>query len=215
MPYNYRNTAFIETDFFNLDFWTHHEGAVGGHWLGSGVEGHPGVAYLDAYTFGDVTGLCSIYMDGNIYLNSVTTTQINLVMPYPLSEATNEYIARFGFCDTGIADINKGIYFLYDRLNHGINWQCVTATSAGVGTMTDTGVPVVSDWVGLQINVNPTATSVEFLIDGVSVATHTTNIPTTSTARNYLHVTANSGSPHPTLYFDYYSLRQDLATPRA
>jgi len=52
----------------------------------------------------------------------------------------------------------------------------------GTLTQTDTGVAVDTDWHLFEIVVNAAGSSVDFNIDGTTVATHTTNIPTSDIA---------------------------------
>lgn len=70
-----------------------------------------------------------------------------------------------------------GIYFEYDRATHGANWHAI-CRSNGTETATDTSTAVTTNLVNLKAIVNAGGTSVEFFIDGTSVATITTNIPT-------------------------------------
>jgi hypothetical protein len=54
--------------------------------------------------------------------------------------------------------------------------------AAASSTRTTTSVAVVAnDWYDLEAWVNEDASSVDFLINGTLVATHTTNIPASST----------------------------------
>ena len=76
----------------------------------------------------------------------------------------------------------QGAYFVYDSqgLYGGVaspNWKCYTrdATLGGF-TVTDTGVPAVGT-AALRIDVNAAGTAVQYRVNGVLVATHTTTIP--------------------------------------
>jgi len=83
-----------------------------------------------------------------------------------------------GYRDAGATD---GIYFRYSPADGDTNWFAVTEAS-GTATETDSSVtPAVDTWVNFRIEVNAGGTSVVFKLDGSTVATHTTNIPSSST----------------------------------
>ena len=67
-----------------------------------------------------------------------------------------------------------GIYFQATDTG---NWQAVT--NDGTATTSDTGVAQATTFKRFEYLINAAGTSVAFYIDGVLVATHTTNIPTT------------------------------------
>jgi len=109
------------------------------------------------------------------------------VMVPTLSTSTERYQYVFGFFDTlTAANQVDGCYILYDEggVSTGsaasANWQAVTVNnSARTFTNSSTGV-AANTWTKLEIEINAAGTSVSFLVDGVSIATHTTNIPTGS-----------------------------------
>jgi hypothetical protein len=74
-----------------------------------------------------------------------------------------------------------GIIMDYDQ-NPTPNWLAKT-TTGGVSTYTDLGISAndPNAWRVLKVVINSTATSVDFYIDGVLLATHTTNIPPVTT----------------------------------
>lgn len=94
-----------------------------------------------------------------------------------LSTLIDEFIVVFGFGDnfTGGSANTNDISFVYDRTTS-VNWITRT-TAAGIATTTTTSVPVSTSFNHLGINVNAAGTSVDFLVNDVVVATHTTNIP--------------------------------------
>jgi len=111
------------------------------------------------------------------------TTTMSLEIKYQvqtLSTVTEEFIDRVGWhnSSTSAAPTN-GVYFEYDRLNFGANWQAVT-NKAGTITRDDTGVAVAANtWVFLHIRV-VNDTSAQFFINGTLVDTITTSIPNAS-----------------------------------
>lgn len=107
-----------------------------------------------------------------------------------LSTVTDRYATVFGFVNTGTAiDQTNSVHFEYDEGGVATggsaspNWKCVTVDN-GSRTRTTTSVAVAtSTFQALKIVVNAAGTSAAFYIDGVLVATHTTNIPTAAARR--------------------------------
>jgi hypothetical protein len=121
-----------------------------------------------------------------------------------LSVALQRYVLRSGWSSMNLPNtINYGITFEYQDNENGGRWQAITHD--GTETTTDTGVTVTaSTWYKLEIIVNTAGTSVEFLIDDVSVATNTTNIPTGTGFENFHsdHIMKLVGTTQRTVYLD-------------
>ena len=95
-----------------------------------------------------------------------------------LADVTNSYRIFTGFnssYDSTTAPTIRSAGLFYD--NNNVNWQAYTYNSS-TGTITDTGVAAVADgsYNTFLTRVNGT-TNVEFFINGVLVATNTTNLP--------------------------------------
>ena len=137
---------------------------------------------------------------------------------HTLSNGTEAFTTIMGFLDSvsGVVPTD-GAYFRYtDSVNSG-KWQAVTRSN-GTETATDTGLTVVADaWKLFEIEVNPAGTSVVFKIDGATVATNTTNIPTGAgretgyglASNKSAGTTATSG-----LYVDFAEVEVDFASSR-
>lgn len=100
-----------------------------------------------------------------------------------LSTSSEEYVYELGFQDSwafgGVG--GEAIYFLYDRAtNTDGEWRAITRSSS-TNTTTDTAVAVTTAVQKMRIQIN-NSSSVMFFINDVLVATHTTNIPSLSTA---------------------------------
>jgi hypothetical protein len=93
-----------------------------------------------------------------------------------LSTETEEYVDRHGFMNTTTSTApTNGAYFEYDRANYGANWQLVTVAASTV-TRVDTGVAAIGLFRLFEIEVTGNS-EVNAYIEGVLVATSTTNIP--------------------------------------
>lgn len=112
-------------------------------------------------------------------------TRVNLSQ---LSTVSEEFQFALGFLDSfpGTTQTDA-VCFLYDRAGVSTgsaasdNWQILTASN-GTRTYTTTSVPVVdaNTWIKLGISINAGGNLATYYIDGASVGTITTNIPTGS-----------------------------------
>lgn len=138
-----------------------------------------------------------------------------------LSTSTERYriIIGYGSQATNAAEAN-GIFFTYDEggTQNGsaasANWQCITSAN-NVRTQNTTTVAANNTaWQKLSIEVNAAGTQVQFLIDNVVVATHTTNIPagTAQTVTPKIQIVKAVGATSRTFYADYLSYRQTYTT---
>lgn len=179
-----------------------------------------GIYSLDLGT--TTTGRCALYSSTN---NAAINVQLGKgrarfqakAAIHTLSNGTDTYSTRIGFYDGLAAESTDGVFFRYtDSVNSG-KWQAVTRSN-GTETATDTGVTAVADtWQRFEIDVNAAGTSVVFRIDGATVATNTTNIPT-GTGRDFGYgamslksagTTATSGG-----YFDWLEVEYLFTTVR-
>lgn len=98
-----------------------------------------------------------------------------------LSSAAQEYTATFGLNDNSAYDANgnavDGVYFCYNRLVNGDFWTLKTASNSVITTTVTATAVVASTLYRLGVLIKD-GTSAEFFINGVSVGSHTTNIPT-------------------------------------
>jgi hypothetical protein len=87
------------------------------------------------------------------------------------ADPTTQHVAAFRY-DTGL----DGTAF----------WRCVTAGGSAATVTVSTVAIAAATSYELKIEVNSAGTSVRFFVNGVLAATHTTNLPTTSTALGYI-----------------------------
>jgi len=94
-----------------------------------------------------------------------------------LSTATQEYALSIGWLNTASALAQTaGLYFTYNRLVNGNNWQAVS--TATTSTTVDTGVAVgTTNFVKLRIETNNALSQASYYIDDVLVATISTTLP--------------------------------------
>jgi hypothetical protein len=155
-----------------------------------------------------------------IYLLSTDTLFMEMLVKIDtLSDGTNTYGAWAGsrsLASGGTSTPDNAISFLYYTQSPGsgiaasVNWQTVTA-SGGVRTYTTTSTAVAAGaWVKLQIKA--ITGRIEFFVNGVSVATHTTNIPTGLMLSGELYKSA--GTSARTMNIDYYIIQRKYSTAK-
>ena len=177
---------------------------------GSQSTGYAGV-------FGTITANNFMALGGGV-VSFITSTLIPT-----LSTSLERYRISLGFGSIGTnANDANGIFFTYDEggtqngTSASPNWQCVTSVSS-VRTLTLTSVPAsTTAWQKFSIEINTTATSVEFYIDNVLVATHTTNIPTGTSqlVTPKIQISKSIGTTSRTFFVDYIGYKQTFTTLR-
>ncbi len=101
-------------------------------------------------------------------------------------------------------DPAAGIFFKHND-DISANWQVVTRNSSTSTTTTTTIAVTADQWYKLRFVVNAAGNSVEFYIDDVLVATHTTNIPTSTTGMRIVAKTEKtSGNTDMTFSTDWW-----------
>lgn len=183
----------------------------------AGNSGHPGIMGNQA-TGGAATSVmamshASLGATGSFQLGGGAITMVWYFNIRALSTAAPRYTTRFGFGDTFTSsDQANGVYFEYsDNINSG-QWVIKTA-NASARTTTNSATTVTTGWHKAQIDINAGATSITFTMDGVSLGTITTNIPTGSITPFYL-VAAGAAITADINYIDLFTLTQTLTTPR-
>jgi len=177
---------------------------------GSQLTGHAGV-------YGTTTGSAFTAIGGG-----VISFGTSIYIP-TLSTSIERYRIVLGF---GTSVLNQsdpsGIFFTYDEggIQNGTsaspNWQCVTALS-NVRTLTTTSVAAnTTAWQKFTIEINAAGTSVQFFIDNVLVATHTTNIPSgvSQLVTTKIQIAKSVGTTARSFFADYFGYKQTYTTPR-
>lgn len=157
---------------------------------------------------GSASGLC--FGSGRNYIK--TRARIS-----NLSSTDEAFTLRLGWTDgiTGNAPTD-GAYFRYTDTENGGRWTCV-CVSASTETTVDSGVSVAANtWAKLEIEINAAATSAVFKIDGNTVATITTNIPSggaRGTCTGFW-ITKTAGTTNRYMDLDYVQEVNEFTTPR-
>lgn len=144
---------------------------------GTDMVNHPGIISTS------VTTLTTDYAilggsSGAVLFGGAVWKAEALIAINTLSDGTDTYTYRFGFLDsTTAADAVDGVYIEYNSASSA-NWIMGTSSNS-TRTKTASSTAVVAGvWTRLGVIVNATGTSVEYFVNGVSIGTVTTNIPT-------------------------------------
>lgn len=179
----------------------------------AGEASHPGIYRVTPGT--TTTGYAGIYtvtVQTKVVPAAGTAFEIGIKIG-TLSTAGDEYVLRIGLGDSINASAHTvGVWFEYDRLNYGANWQRCTVDGGAI-TRADTGIAVATGWVRLRCEIASGAA--EFFINDVSGGTNKSAVPNASNCSpNYL-VNKTAGTTALYFYIDYYHLYMDLtASPR-
>jgi len=160
-------------------------------------------------TFSGTTASARIFMPNDSVILGYGETICELgTRTTTLSDGTDTYTLSAGFGD-GVGNGTDAVMFRYTHDENSGKWTLV-ARSNSTETTADSGVTVAANtYYRLRIVVNAAGNSVQYFINGSSVGTITTNIPTGSSRG----VTANwslvksAGSTNRFAYIFYYYLK--------
>ena len=133
-----------------------------------------------------------------------------------LSDGTQTFTVRGGFMSDMGGDAPNGVFWRYTHSVNSGNWQGVARTN-NIETATNfSTAPVTSGWQRLTIVVNAAGTSAEFFINGTSVGTVASNIPTASSRETAIgfSIIKSAGTTARTLLMDYIYFAMRFATQR-
>jgi predicted outer membrane repeat protein len=143
------------------------------------VAGHGGIVQ---HTTGTATtgraGMLSTNAAGILLGNSWYWRYESMIRIGTLSDGTNRYTYRAGFIDSPSAESTDGIFFRYvDNVNTG-QWQLVCRSNGTETATNSTTAPAAATWYRLTIIVNPAGNNAEFFVNGTSIGTCASNLPT-------------------------------------
>lgn len=141
---------------------------------GTGESDAPGIQVLSTSTSG--TGLAQMSKNaaGVLFGGGIFVFESRIRLS-DLSDVSETYTIRVGFADN--VSPTDGVYFEY---SHGVNsgqWRGV-AMNNSTPTNVDSAVAVTTDWTRLKVVVAADGSSAEFFVNGASVGTAGSNIPT-------------------------------------
>jgi hypothetical protein len=177
-------------------------------------QNHPGQS--DFYTGTQNVGRCSVSVS-NVLVHGGGFEFYEMLINIPtLANGTQDYIIRMGTGDQNASasagvDHNNGVYFEYQG-NAQANWVLKTA-NGGTRTSTTSSTAVATGWTKLRIEVTG-SNKAEYFINGTSVGTITTNIPTVNSTGQCFKLEKKVGTTGVRMFLDYYQMHYEFATAR-
>lgn len=188
--------------------------------IGTPTADHPGVVQTTCNSGSSAAsgiivgqGHTSIVSRGIILGGGEITysTVINLSVLGVLNQDYNAYLG-IGDLSDAATEVTNGVYFHYTRLTNSGNWVGKTA-SGGSRNSVNSSVAASTNWVKLGFVINAAASSVEFFINGVSIGTQASTIPTTDIGFFY-QMDNISGANNKTMSIDLLNYNQTLTNAR-
>lgn len=137
-------------------------------------------------TTNNATGKAVLHSSGgnNRIMAGGASQTIEWRIRLPTLSGTPQYNIKVGLQDgNAIGDPANGVYLYYSSTINSGNWRGVTR-NASTSTNVDSSIAVVANtWVKLKMQINSAGTSVEFFVDGVSIGSSSSNIPTGNAMR--------------------------------
>jgi hypothetical protein len=179
---------------------------------------HPGIVEFPNLTSGDryifLTARTSASNDPRTILIGGGEITLTLWMRWQAAPTAGSFF--FGLNNAyDLATATDSVGFVVSDFSSSTD---IVATTTNTSTSTTTGTGVAGDFTTfkkLQMVINNDATSVAFYIDGTLEATHTTNIPATSTQLAYTFGGGTTGNSAMTIEADFIEFRQTLTGTRA
>lgn len=198
---------------WNDTLWDVRASGTGSDCKAIGIDSsHPGV--IELITGTDTGGKASANFTnrsgsnaGNFVFGGNYTYKAYIDIPV-LATGGDDYDLYIGQTDGWVFGTPfDGAYLRYDRATS-LNWLTVTVNT-GVATSTDSGVAVTTGWHTVMIV--GTASGATFYVDGVSLGTNTTHLPTATLNLNSFLVFKTAGTTSRTFYQDYFFYMQQVS----
>lgn len=176
---------------------------------------HHGILILNTGT--TTTGRGSVFLSNAVGTGTMRVTGGTIHMEWDvqvptLSTSTDRFQFRCGFGDSITTDFSNGVYFEYDD-SLSANWRIKTANAA-TRTTTDSGVVVAAgSWYKLAFDISVSGTSALFSINGTSVGTIATNLPTLDVTPTAF-LLKSVGTTNRSVYIDYFFMTAALGSAR-
>ncbi len=150
------------------------------------------------------------FVNNNAFMNSAGTKILKWrERIVTLSDGTNTFIWRGGFSNTiAAADGSQSVGFRYTHSENGGRFVCVSRQN-NTETKADSGITVVANqFYTFEVRLN--TTNATYYIDGVLVATITTNLPTNGGSQYFgycFQLIKSVGTTARTVQYDYYHVK--------
>lgn len=182
--------------------------------VGTADTNHPGVVQLSTGT--TTTGRAVLGNQNTtsiIYAGGGKIRFLVVAKIVALSDGTNTFTVRMGLNTDFTTDGTDSVMFRYSSALNGGEWQGV-CRAASAETALDTNVACDTNWHSFEFEINAAASSTEFFIDGASVGTVASNIPTATTTLLPAQINKSAGTTARTMLVDAYQYIAEFTTAR-
>lgn len=181
----------------------------------TGEVGHPGVFVSTivgtaAASTGFLKSTTPANSSGTVVVGGGVITFTALINLTTLLVSPQAGQARCGLMDEISGAPTVGIHLQYDSSSP--NWLLYMRNN-GTNTFVDSGIAATTGWHVIKIVISALGDSVSLFLDGVSIATATTNIPT-DPMKWGTQVQKTAGTAAFSIKTDYIAMRQDFTTNR-
>ncbi|MFO0089533.1 MAG: hypothetical protein ACK518_01740, partial [bacterium] len=178
---------------------------------------------IESLTSANNTGQAGWQYGGTaLFIGTGAITLETYVNITTLSTLAERFYTFFGYATgSNYANILNNIAIVYDEggvylsANASPNFKCITRAGSTITTTVTSIAVTAGQWYKLRIVINAAASSVEFYIDNVLRATHTTNIPLTTTPMFIGNgIVKTTGSTARAMQTDYFMYEEIFTNPR-
>jgi hypothetical protein len=178
-----------------------------GNWIGA----------IDVQRGTTVAGYAVVKKANGVRLSAGSlTSEFTIRTDANLPTSGQNYNVRVGFADSGVGGSNptNGLWFLINQANTP-NFVINSRAGGTTTTVITSSAYAVSTWYTLRIDVNSAGTLVTFYVNGVSVGTTSTNIPTsTQPIAPFAQIESVAGIQNRVVTLDYFSYTHVLTSAR-
>ena len=208
------NRFYVYDDMINKNYYQNNTANGGGTDNPDVDNNHPGCIYIQTGNSSSSGAAQISFYGSNVhYLPNGKTYFETLVLVQDLATALQDYSFYAGMSDAFTSGTpSNGVYFEYTRATN-TNWLIVTK-SGGSATSASSGVTVNGNWVKLAWYYDPTAPLVTFYINGSSVGTSSTNIPTSNLIGINWAIIKSVGTTNARISMDYFEMFSLLTNTR-
>jgi hypothetical protein len=201
-------------EFYENNIWSNNANTTGGLTRNTpGVDNHPGI--WTPFTGTDSAGASNIHLMEQSLLLSSGQILLEWVIQIPvLSAGSDTFYIRCGAMDNfNPAESSNAVEFRYtDSVNSG-KWVLV-ARNGGTETAVNSTSTVGTGWTRLSIIVVPATPIATFYVEGVSVGTVSTNLPTANPVGLQTQIQKTGGTTSVGVNLDYGYIFNQLASTR-
>jgi hypothetical protein len=183
-------------------------------------SGHPGVIQIGTGSSTNGESILSLGQIntstlGNLVLGGGAIDTYYIFKLSQLSNGSDTYEISVGLGDTqnySNTSFDNGVFFNYSSTINSGNWQGSTSSATNKATL-NSAIAVTTNWTTLRINVNAAATLCTFYVNGTSIGTINTEIPTTTVSPTFT-IAKSAGTTNINMNIDLFYMYQYLTNTR-